>query len=182
MTYWRQNSSSQRPELLKRIIIYGVLVLFLGTAQSAFFPLLDICPATPDLILALLLCITLLDGSSSALVCAVAGGFFLDAISSSGAAILPAVYFCFVIFISFFVQKVLKSFLSYLFLLLPTLLFRAAVTIARELIALGGLPSSSFILQILLPEAVCTLLFAIPLYFLLKLCTMPLQTHGKFSF
>ena len=61
-----------RPELLKRIVIYGLLTLLLGSAQCSFFPLLNICPSTPDLIMGMLLGIILIDSDKSAAVVAVA--------------------------------------------------------------------------------------------------------------
>ena len=78
-----------RPELLKRIVIYGLLTLLLGSAQCSFFPLLNICPSTPDLIMGMLLGIILIDSDKSAAVVAVAAGFFIDAIGGGAIALSP---------------------------------------------------------------------------------------------
>ena len=49
-----------RPELVKRIVIYSLLTLILGSAQCSFFPALSICPATPDLVMGMLLAVLLI--------------------------------------------------------------------------------------------------------------------------
>jgi len=170
------------PEVLKRVLIYGLLTLFLGSAQCAFFPFLDFCPRTPDLILAMLVAIAMLDSESSAAICAVACGFFIDAIGTSGVAISPLIYFATVIVISFFTEKVLKSFPSFLLLLIPALVCRAISTFICAVIADRAFPSFWIIGKVILPEMLCTAIFAMPIYFLLRLCVKPLQKHGRFMF
>ena len=176
------NSSQQRPEILKRIIIYGLLTLFLGCAQCAFFPFLDFCPKTPDLILAMIVAIALLDSEVAAGVCAVACGFFVDAIGSSGLALSPIIYFLTIAVVCCFTGKILKSFPSFLILLIPTLICRAIATCVRILIADGGFPELLVLIDIILPEMIITAIFALPIYFLVKLCVKPLSSHGKFMF
>ncbi len=176
----RKNSPTQA-DITKRVIIYGIAVILLVSLQCAFFPLLDFCPMTPDLLLGLLLAVCLLDNSDSAFVVAICGGFFLDTVGSTGILIAPVIYFVFAAFISIFVHKVLKSFASFSLLLIPTVLFRAAVTFITHWISVA-MPDSKFVLGVMLPEAICTALFALPLYFLIKLCTRTLESHSKFSF
>ena len=177
-----KGSSVVSIELMKRILVYGIATLFLGCLQCAFFPLLDFCPATPDLIIAMLTAIALIDSPKSAAVCALASGFFIDAIGGSTLALSPAIYLLSVVIISFFTDKILKGFPSFLLLLLPTLIWRAVSTYAYAAIAEKGLPAVSIFADILLPELICTAILAIPVYFLVKLCTIPLQSHGRFNF
>ena len=73
-----------RPELVKRIVIYSLLTLILGSAQCSFFPALSICPATPDLVMGMLLAVLLIDSEKSAAPLAIGAGFFLDAMHGSG--------------------------------------------------------------------------------------------------
>ncbi len=167
---------------VKRILIYGIITLVLASAQCAFFPILDICPRTPDLIMGMLLAIALLDGEKSAAVCAVAAGFFIDALGSSFLALSPLIYLVFVAFISIFTKKVLKSLASYLLLLMPMLVYRAAATYLCILITEGTLPAPWVFVDILLPEAIATGLLCIPVYFILKLCSGALLTHSRFTF
>ena len=169
-------------ELLKRLLVYGIATLVLGSLQCAFFPFLDFCPATPDLILTMIIAIALLDSPKSAAICAVACGFFIDAIGGAGIAFSPLIYFLTVLTVSFFTEKILKGLPAFLLLLIPTLLCRAASTYLCIAATYRVLPSASVLTEIILPEAVCTAIFAIPVYFVVKLCNIPLQSHGKFNF
>ena len=169
-------------EVLKRVMIYGLLTLVLGSAQCAFFPILSFCPRTPDLILAMLVAIAMLDGEGPAAICAVACGFFIDAIGGSGVALSPLIYFLTVFVISFYTEKVLKSFPAFLLLLIPALVCRAISTYICASIADRVFPSFWMIGHVILPEMLCTAILAIPVYFLLKLCVKPLQAHGRFMF
>jgi hypothetical protein len=176
------NNPNARQSLLRRIIVYGVLILVLGCAQCAFFPFLNICPAVPDLILGLLVAISLIDSEKSAGVCAVAAGFFIDAVGSSGIALSPLVYILLVAFISFFTGKMLNSFASYVLLLMPALLYRALATYICAFISYGEAPGLWILGDILIPEALTTGVLCLPIYFIVKLCARVLPNHGRFSF
>lgn len=171
-----------RPELVKRIVIYSLLTLILGSAQCSFFPALSICPATPDLVMGMLLAVLLIDSEKSAAPLAIGAGFFLDAIGGGAIAYLPVLYTLYVLFVSFFSQKMLTGFASYAILLLPTLLFRAVATFICMALADGSMPEAAHAFGVILPELVSTAIFCLPLYAIVKLCTAPMQTHGKFSF
>lgn len=171
-----------RPELIKRIVIYGLLTLLLGSAQCSFFPLLSICPSTPDLIMGMLLAIVLIDSDKSAAVTAIAAGFFIDAVGGGAIALSPLIYCVFVLFISMFSGKMLTSFPSYALLMIPTLIYRGLATAAFMAIERRALVSLPEILSTVGPELICTAIVCIPLYFAVKLCAIPLETHGKFTF
>lgn len=171
-----------RPELLKRIIIYGLLTLFLGSAQSSFFPLLSICPSTPDLIMGMLLAIILIDSDKSAAVTAIIAGFFLDAIGGGAVALSPLVYCLFVLFISLFSRKMLTSFASYALLLVPALAYRSVATAVCMAIDRRALVPLAELFSVIAPELICTAIVCLPLYFVVKLCAIPLETHSKFTF
>jgi hypothetical protein len=171
-----------RPELIKRIVIYSLLTLVLGSAQCSFFPLLKISPSTPDLIMGMLLGVMLIDSEKSAAPLAIGAGFFLDAIGGTSVAYLTVLYLFYVLFIGFFAQKMLAGFVPYLILLLPTLLYRAFATFICMTVANGALPTLSAALGVIIPELVCTAVFCLPIYAIVKLCTMPLETHGRFTF
>ena len=173
---------SQNKNLSKRIIVYGLLTLLLATLQTAFFPFLSFCPKTPDLIMGMLLAITLLDNEKSASVCALGAGFFVDAIGSSGLAISPVVYLLFVLIINAFVKKVLKSFVSYLLLLIPALIYRATATYLLVLVTELAFPRGWVFTELILPEMLATLILCLPIYFIVKLFSRTLETHGRFSF
>ena len=173
---------SQNKNLLKRIIVYGLMTLFLASMQTAFFPILKICPKTPDLIMGMLLAITLLDGENSACICALGAGFFLDAIGSSGLAVSPVVYIAFVLIINIFARKVLKSFVSYMLLLVPSLVYRAIATYLLVLITERSFVGGWVFTEIILPEMLVSAVLCLPIYFIVKLFSRTLETHSRFSF
>lgn len=158
------------------------MTLILGCAQCAFFPLLRICPATPDLILGMLLAIALLDGEKSACVTAVASGFFIDAIGGGALALSPAVYLVFVALICLFTKKVLKSFASYLLLLIPSLIYRGIATYLCLILKDGALVPAFVFTEIIIPEAIVTAILCLPIYFIVKLFSGMLETHSRFTF
>ena len=82
----------------------------------------------------------------------------------------------------FFTQKMLTSFASYAILLLPTLAFRAVSTFVCIALTDGTMPTLARAFGVIFPEMLCTALLCLPLYAIVKLCTAPMQTHGKFSF
>ena len=62
-----------RPDVWKRVAVYGLLLLILGAAMCSFFAQLTRLPATPDLILGAVLAIALLDGRKTAAIVGVLG-------------------------------------------------------------------------------------------------------------
>lgn len=170
-----------RPELFKRIVIYGLMTLVLGSAQCSFFPILKICPSTPDLIMGMILAVVLIDSERSAAVLAVCAGFFIDAVGGGSLSISPIVYLLFVILIRIFSHKMLTSFASFAILMAPMLIYRAASTAVCLLITSGSLTLGS-IWSVIFPELLCTALLCLPIYAIVKLCTAPLETHSKFTF
>ena len=170
------------PGTVRRIIVYGIAVLILGCAQCAFFPMLNICPATPDLIIGMLLAIALLDCPTSTGVTAVCAGFFLDALGGSGIAISPLIYFLYVLMISMFSSKVLKSFFSYVLLLIPTLIYRAAATYLCFSLRIAAWAPVEYITQVIIPEAITTAVLCLPIYFIIKLFSRSFENHSRFTF
>ena len=177
----RLPSVNMKLETVKRIIIFSAATLLLGTAQCSFFPILDICPRTPDLILGLILAVALCDNERSAMALAVGAGFFIDAIGASSLSISPLIYFVYAVLVGLATKKMLKSLPSFLLLLLPSLLYRAICTLALSLLTGNATLSSSLAITLLL-EALTTFLLCIPVYFLVNLATKPLTSHKKFTF
>ena len=167
---------------LKRLAIYGLLTLFLACTQCAFLTSLDFLPATPDLILIMLVAIALLDSNESAAVCAVASGFFVDTVGSAGPALSPLIYFLTVALLSCFTGKLLKTLPSFLLLMLPALLCRALGTLLSTVAFYRALPPSWMFTDVLLPEALLCALFALPVYFLVRLCSALLKKRSRFTF
>lgn len=170
------------PGTARRIIAYSLATLIFGCAQCAFFPTLKICPVTPDLIIGMLLAVTLLDSPASAAITAVCAGFFLDAVGGSGIVLSPLVYFLYVLMISLFASKVLKSFFSYVLLLIPTLIYRAVATYLCFSLYLASPAPIEYITEVIVPEALATAILALPVYFIMKLFTRGLENHSRFTF
>ena len=171
-----------KPLLFKRIAIYSVLTLLLGSAQCSFFPLLKICPSTPDLIMGLILAVMLIDSEKSAAVLAICAGFFIDAIGGGALALSPIIYLLFVLFAGSFSRKMLTSFASYAILMMPMLAYRAVATAICLFIVSDAALSFGSVAGVIFPELLCTALLCLPLYAIVKICASPLETHTKFTF
>lgn len=170
-----------KPETTKRIIIFTLATLILGTAQCSFFSILNICPRIPDLIMGLVLAAALCDNPKTAMALSVAAGFFVDAIGGGSFALSPIIYFIYAAIIGSVSQKFLKTFPSFLILLLPSLLYRALMTTLLALLNNGFSLGGGFALTLLL-EALCTLILCLPIYPIINLATKPLSSHTKFKF
>ncbi|MBR6679831.1 MAG: hypothetical protein IKL59_01085 [Clostridia bacterium] len=168
--------------LTKRIILYGIMILVLCTAQCSFFSALKSFGATPDLILGMLVGIILLDSPSAAAVCALVAGYTIDAIGSVPPSFSPIYYLACVALLSMLSAKMLPRFISYGMLVAAGLIGRAAFTFINMCIASASLPSWRYALTTLAAEAICTLIFCLPIYFLAKLCSAAIGARKKFDF
>lgn len=176
-----RRSAGLRLKTLQRIAVYSVLTLILGTAQCSFFPALNICPRTPDLIMGLILATMLCDNTKSGVILSVAAGFFIDAIGGGEIALLPIFYLVYAIIIGLLSHKMMRSFPTYLILLLPSLLFRAVGTLVLSLVFQSATLGGGLFITILL-EALCTFILCIAIYPITKLAIKPIKSHKKFSF
>ena len=172
-----------RPELIKRIIIYGLMVLLGACAQCSVLAQIDILPATPDIMLGIILAVALLDSVRSACVVGICSGFLADALGCSGSVAFSALlYLIAAALLGILAQKMLPRFLSWLLLLLPMLAFRAVFTCLSLIASIHALPSATFLLHTLIPELLMTALFCIPIYPITKLCVIPISSKSRFSF
>ena len=176
------SKSSLTLTLTKRIIIYGILILVISTAQCSFFSVLKPFGATPDLILGMLVGIILLDSPSAATVCALVAGYTIDAIGSVPPSFSPVYYLACVALLSLVSAKMLPRFISYGMLVAAGLAGRAAFTFINMCIASASLPSARYALTTIASEAICTLVFCLPLYFLIRLCATAIGARRKFDF
>ena len=172
-----------RPELIKRVIIYGILVLFIAVAQCSFFAQLDICPATPDLVIGLVIAIALLDSVGAAAAVGVAAGFVTDALGSVASSAFSAVFYLIVaVLLGAFAQKMLPRFMSWLCLIIPALALKAIYTLICLSVSISAIPSLSLIGSVLIPELIVTVILCLPAYPLVKLCVIPMNARSRFSF
>lgn len=182
MTFRTSKAKGPSPELIKRIIIYGILVLLITSAQCAFFSQLNICPATPDLVIGMVIAIAMLDSIRSAAVAGIAAGFVADAIGSAGNLSFSALFYLVsALILGTAASKMLPRFISFLLLFLPALALRAAYTTICIAVKIRALPSLSVVGSILLPELITTAILCAPMYFIVKLCIIPIKPRSRFN-
>lgn len=183
MTNRNINTRGVRPELIKRIVIYGILILLISSAQCSFFANVKICPATPDLIIGIVLAVSLLDSIKAAAAVGIAAGFVTDALGSAGNLSFSALFYliCAVILGSI-ACKMLPRFLSFLCLLIPSLALKAIYTTLCICFKIRAIPSLAILSSLLLPEIIVTAVLCIPLYPIVKLCVIPMRSRSRFSF
>ena len=174
-------SGGVSPDTWKRVCLYGILLLFLAAAQCSFFARLHILPATPDLILCALLAILVLDSPASAAFCAIGGGVLIDAIGGAGVSWSPLLYLILVALLGMLSSKMISGFAAYFVLLLLSLPLRAAVTAFALWRSVTDFSFSAVLRAVLLPEAIVTLALGIPIYFLGKLCVLPLARTYRYG-
>ncbi len=178
MTVTGYQKRKQLEGQIKRICIYSLLLFLLRIAECSFFERLQILPAAPDLILAALTVVALIDTRETSLLTAIVGGVLTDAVGSTGIYLSPLFYFVLVLILSSFAKKMMKSYLSYLALMPLSILLRALYTFGR-----GALFGNAAVLGILryacLPEAICTAVFCLAVYPITVICVEPLLRDNK---
>lgn len=177
----RSRARRPRPEVLRRILVYGALLLILAAWQCSFFARLRFLPATPDLILCAVLAILLLDSPQAAAIAAVFGGFVIDALGGVGISWSPLLYLLTVASLSAWSAKMMKNLGAWLMLIVPSLLIRAAYDALRLWLSVDSTSWQYALRQLLLPKALTTLLLSVPIYGLVRLCMPMLGGHGLHS-
>jgi hypothetical protein len=174
--------TGEKRMLLRRIIIYTLLFFFLGVMQCSFFSRLKPFGAVPDIVLGGICAILMLDNKRSAAVCAVAAGYFIDALGAVPPSFSPLFYLICVAVLGRVSDKLMPSALSYALLMLPALLLRAAYTYVSIWINMASAPAlGTALIRVMLPEALSTFVFCLPIYFLVKLCMLPIGAKGRFE-
>lgn len=176
------SSSGQKRMLLRRLIVYGIAIFFIGVLQCSFFSRLSPFGATPDLILSTVCAIALLDNKKAAVICAIAAGYFIDALGATSPSFSALFYLVAATVAILLGEKLIPKLLSFLILMLPMLALRGVGTYLNIWIAVRKLPPLSVLGSMILPELASTLVLCIPIYFLIKLCMLPIGARNKFSF
>ena len=175
-------STGEKRMVLRRIIVYGIAIFLLGVLQCSFFSRLSPFGSTPDLMLSAIGAIAMLDNKKATVICAISAGYFIDAIGSTAPSFSALFYLVCGTVAILIGEKLIPKLLSFLLLMLPMLVLRGIGTYLNLWIALAKLPPISAIPSIILPELLSTLLLSIPIYFLIKLCMIPIGARNKFSF
>lgn len=172
------SGAGEKRLLLRRIIVFGAVAFILGILQCSFFSRLKPFGAVPDLILGALCAIIMLDNKKSGAVFAVAAGYYIDAIGAVPPSFSPVFYLLCVVVLSKVSEKIMPQFVSFAVLMLPAVVLRALFTYTNMCISLSGLPPFRVFIEAALPEALCTYIFCLPIYFLIKLCMYPIHLDG----
>ncbi len=167
-----------RPELLWRVACYGLLILVLAAAECSFFARLRFLPAAPDLLLGAVVAVSLLDHRRASAVFAIAAGLVLDAVGGVGIPLTALIYWLIALLAGGLGEKMLPRYGSFLALLVPSILAREAWGLLEILLLRSGGVKSA-LLEVLLPDAAITAVFALPLYFLVKLCMIPFRERRR---
>ena len=161
--------------LLRRILLLGGAAFLLCILQSSFFSRLRPFGAVPDLMLGGVVAVMMLDNKYSAAVLALGGGFFLDCIGSSTPAFSPVFYLAAVAVLGIVSDKMELRFASFGALLLPAVALREVYSLLYLWGMQGGLPPFGELALMLLSEALVTAVFCLPVFFLIKLCMIPID-------
>ena len=174
---FRAESKSQL--LLRRSLVYAPVIFLVAIIQCSFFAQLKILPAVPDLILGLVVGIAMLDSQKAAVVCGIGAGFVIDAIGSSGLSLSPLFYMLIGALCGALAKKMLPRFISWVVNLLVFSATKALFTMLNIFLLPGGFSFKDTLLSILLPEFVCTFIICLPIYFIVKLCMIPIDSKRQ---
>ena len=168
-----------QPELLWRVLCYGVLVLILASAEISFFPMLRFLPAVPDLLLGAVVAVSILDSRRASLIFAVFAGLAADAIGGVGIPLTALLYLAVTVTVGAMGEKMLPRYGSFLVLMIPALLLKAGYSTLTLLSANASESLSVLALQRLIPEAAVTAGASLALYFLVKLFMLPFREKRR---
>ncbi|MBQ8141506.1 MAG: hypothetical protein IJ038_07425 [Clostridia bacterium] len=180
MTFHRRNDTP-KSAVLKRVAAYGILFFILGVAQCSFFTNLSFLSAVPDIVLGAVAAVALLDTQKTAAICGIASGFMIDALGGSGLSLSPIVYFAIALICSELSKKMLQSFLSWIFVLAAASVLNSLFTYAYISLSFENAAFSAVFKSILLPEALTTAVFSLPIFFIVKLCVRIAEAKNKFK-
>ncbi len=165
----------------KRIIIYGIMFFILGVAQCSFFNELSFLSAVPNIVLGGVAAIALFDSQRTAVICGIVSGFMIDALGGSGVSLSPVALLCVALLCSEIAKKMLPSIISWVIILLPAALLGSLFTVVNILLSVGKFSFTAVFKTVLLPELILTVIFSIPLFFIVKLCARLADAKSKFK-
>ena len=169
-----------RLEVIRRIVIYGILFFLLAVLQCAFFTQLTLFGAVPDLILGAVCGVAMLDSREAAMICGIASGFLIDALGSTGLSLSPLLLLLLAMVISVLATKMLSNFLCWLALLGCGAVCGAVITAIEIALSTKSLHLACLLPNVLLPELAATVLGCALLYYPLRLAVYWADSKSKF--
>ena len=172
-------SEASRQLFLRRALVFSPVIFILAVAQCSFFAALSFLPAVPDLMIGMVVAIAMLDSQKSAAVCGIGAGFVLDAIGASGVSLSPVFYMLCGVFCAILAKKMLPSFLSWTVQLAVFSAVKMLFTLANILYVSREISFVTVFLNQLLPEFLCTFVVCLPIFFIVKLCMVPIDSKRR---
>ena len=170
---------ANRQLFIRRSTVFAPVIFLLSVAQCSFFAQLYFLPSVPDLILGFIVAVAMLDSQKSAAVCGIGAGFVIDAIGASGLLFSPIFYMLCGVMCGFLSKKMLPSFLSWLVELAVFSAVRMLFTLANLLYLWSDVPFWTTLKDLLLPEMICTFIVCLPIFFIVKLCMIPIDSKRR---
>ena len=177
----RRRNEATRSAIIRRVIVFGIMFFLLGVAQCSFFTELYFISAVPDIVMGAVAAIALFDSQRSAVICSISAGFMIDALGGSGISLSPIAFMIIALVASEISKKILPSFLSWLLILIPSALIKAVFTVLNVFFATGEFMLARIFKSVLLPEFILTVLFSLPIFFIVKLCARLVEVKSKFK-
>ncbi|MBR2387765.1 MAG: hypothetical protein IKB02_03245 [Clostridia bacterium] len=176
--------NSFRPEttrqlLWRRLLVFLPAMFILAVAECSFFAQLYFLPATPDLMLGFVVAVAMLDSQHSAAICGIGAGFIIDAVGATGISFSPLFYMLCGAFCAVLAKKMLPSFLSWLVELAIFSVVKGLYTLAGLYYSWSGAPIGTVLLRTVLPEIICTFVICLPIFFIVKLCMIPIDSKRR---
>ena len=177
-------NSSYRPEssrqlVIRRTLVFSPVVFLLAVAQCSFFAQLTFLSSVPDLMLGFIVAVAMLDSQKSAAVCGIGAGFVIDAIGASGLSFSPLFYMLCGVLCALLAKKMLSGFLSFAVILAVFSAFKMLFTLFNVLYLTSNASLWRTFANILLPEAITTLIICLPIFFIVKLCMIPIDSKRR---
>ena len=157
--------------LVTHTATYSAVIFLLAVAQCSFFARIEKLPAIPDLILAAVAVVAVIDRWETAILSGIVGGVVIDALGGVGISLSPLFYFVVALVLGALAKKMMQSYLSWVAVMIPALALRAVFTVIQVLLLGNGGGIVQILGQIVLPELICTAVFSLPIYPLILLST-----------
>lgn len=170
---------STRQLLWPRFFVFLPVMFILAVAECSFFAQLYFLPATPDLMLGFVIAVAMLDSQHSAAVCGIGAGFIIDAIGATGISFSPLFYMLCGAFCAILAKKMLQGFLSWVVELAIFSVVKGLYTLAAIYYSWTDAPFGAILLRTLLPEILCTFIICLPIFFIVKLCMIPIDSKRR---
>ena len=163
-------TSQNRVRALKFVLTEVILFFTVIILQTTFFARVRLFGAVPDLCFVTLILVSYFCGREVGAITGIAAGFAVEALGSTGISILPVIYlFCGYV-CGHFTRAILpKRFTAYLTVLAAAIPVRMAITFVYVCINYSTIHLLDILSHMILPEAAVTFLFALILYYPVKL-------------